>query len=200
MMQRFNTKMRSNVRRSCKRGLEAEFSGIDFLDDFYEMFARRMRDLGTPVYAKKFFEQILSVFPKESFICRVRNQRKIISAAFMTGFRNSIESNWAASLPEGKRLHAGTFMIWQSMCFAAAKGYGLFDFGRSFIGSATYNFKLEWNTQIIPLHWYQWSPLDEKSLNLDRRNPQFRAAIEIWKRLPLSVTKMLGPPIAKCIP
>ena len=53
-----------------------------------------------------------------------------------------------------------------------------------FIGSATYNFKLEWNTQIIPLHWYQWSPLDEKSLNLDRRNPQFRAAIEIWKRLP----------------
>jgi serine/alanine adding enzyme len=200
IMQRFDTKMRSNVRRCCKKGLEAEFGGLEFLDDFYEVFARRMRDLGTPVYTKRFFEQILSTFPEESFICRVRNQQKIVSASFMTGFRNSIESNWAASLPEGRDLKASMFMAWKSMCFAAAKGYRLFDFGRSSIGSPTYNFKLEWNTRIVPLYWYQWSARDEKSLELDRRNPQFRLAIEIWKRLPLSVTKVLGPPIAKCIP
>jgi len=192
--------MRSNVRRCCKKGLEAEFGGLEFLDDFYEIFARRMRDLGTPVYTKNFFEQILSIFPEESFICRVRNQQKIIGASFMTGFRNSIESNWAAALPEGRDLKASMFMAWQSMCFAAAKGYRLFDFGRSTIGSPTYNFKLEWNTRIIPLYWYQWSARDEKTLELDRRNPRFRAAIEIWKRLPLSFTKVLGPPIAKCIP
>jgi serine/alanine adding enzyme len=200
IMQRFDTKMRSNVRRCCKKSLEAEFGGLEFLDDFYEIFARRMRDLGTPVYTKRFFEQILSVFPEESFICRVRSQKTIVSASFMTGFRNSIESNWAASLPEGRDLKASMFMAWQSMCFAAAKGYRLFDFGRSSIGSPTYDFKLEWNTRIIPLYWYRWSPQDEKSVELDRRNPQFRAAIEIWKRLPLSVTKVLGPPIAKCIP
>jgi len=200
IIQRFDTKMRSNVRRCCKKGLEAEFGGLEFLDDFYEIFARRMRDLGTPVYTKNFFEQILSIFPEESFICRVRNQQKIIGASFMTGFRNSIESNWAAALPEGRDLKASMFMAWQSMCFAAAKGYRLFDFGRSTIGSPTYNFKLEWNTRIIPLYWYQWSARDEKTLELDRRNPRFRAAIEIWKRLPLSFTKVLGPPIAKCIP
>jgi serine/alanine adding enzyme len=200
MLQRFDTKMRSNVRRCCKKGLVAEFGGLEFLGDFYKIFAHRMRDLGTPVYAKGFFEQILSVFPKESFICRVRSQQKIVSASFMTGFRNSIESNWAASLPEGKDLKASMFMAWQSMCFAAAKGYRRFDFGRSSIGSPTYNFKLEWNARVIPLYWYLWSPRDEKSIELDRRNPKFRAAIEIWKKLPLPVTKVLGPPIAKCIP
>ena len=26
------------------------------LDDFYEVFAQNMRDLGTPVYAKRFFD------------------------------------------------------------------------------------------------------------------------------------------------
>jgi len=200
MMQRFDTKMRSNVRRCCKKGLEAEFGGAEFLDDFYEIFARRMRDLGTPVYGKRFFEQILSVFPEESFICRVRSQGKIVSASFMTGFQNSIESNWAASLPEGKNLKASMFMAWQSMCFAAAKGYGLFDFGRSSIGSPTYNFKLEWNARIVPLYWYRWSARDEKSTELERGNPRFHAAIHLWKKLPLSVSKVLGPPIAKCIP
>lgn len=200
MMKQFDTKMRTKIRRCCKKGLEAEFGGLEFLDDFYAIFARRMRDLGTPVYTKRFFEQILSVFPAESFICRVRSQQRVVSASFMTGFRNSIESNWAASLPEGKDLKVGTFMAWQSMCFAAAKGYGLFDFGRSFIGSSTYRFKLEWNARIIPLYWYQWSPQDDKPIQLDRRNPQFRAAIEIWKRLPLAVTNVLGPPIAKFIP
>jgi FemAB-related protein (PEP-CTERM system-associated) len=200
IMQRFDTKMRSNVRRCCKKGLQAEFGSVEFLDDFYDIFARRMRDLGTPLYTKRFFEQILSEFPEESFICRVRSQQRIVSASFMTGFRNSIESNWAASLPEGRDLKASMFMAWQSMCFAAAKGYRLFDFGRSSIGSPTYNFKLEWNTRIIPLYWYRWSRRGGKSPDLDRRNPQFRAAIEIWKRLPLSVTKVLGPPIAKCIP
>jgi serine/alanine adding enzyme len=200
MLQRFDTKMRSNVRRSCKKGLQAEFGGLEFLDDFYEIFARRMRDLGTPVYSKKFFEQILAVFPEESFVCRVRAQTKIVSASFMTGFRGSLESNWAASLPEGKELKASMFMAWQSMCFAGQKGYGIFDFGRSSIGSPTYNFKLEWNTRIVPLYWYQWSAGAEKSMELDRRNPRFSAAIELWKRLPLSVTKLLGPPIAKCIP
>lgn len=200
MMKRFDTKMRSNVRRCCKKGLVAEFGTREFLDDFYEIFARRMRELGTPVYTKRFFEQILSIFPEESFICRVRNQQKTVSASFMTGFRNSIESNWASSLPEGRVLKASMFMAWQSMCFAAARGYRLFDFGRSSIGSNTYNFKLEWNTRIVPLYWYQWSAQDGNSLELDRRNPRFHAAIEIWKRLPLSVTKLLGPPIAKCIP
>jgi serine/alanine adding enzyme len=200
IMRQFKTKMRTTIRRCCKNGLAAEFGAVEFLDDFYEIFARRMRELGTPVYAKKFFDQILSVFPNETFICRVRSEKKIISASFMTGFRNSIESNWAASLPEGRFTKASTFMAWQSMCFAAAKGYRQFDFGRSSIDSATYNFKLEWSPRIIPLYWYQWSPQGEKSMELDRRNPQFRAAIELWKRLPLSVTKVLGPPIAKCIP
>lgn len=200
MLQRFDTKMRSNIRRCCKKGLMAEFGGLEFLNDFYEIFARRMRDLGTPVYTRRFFEQILSVFREESFICRVRSRQKVVSVSFMTGFRNSVESNWAASLPEGKDLKASMYMAWQSMCFAAAQGYRRFDFGRSFIGSPTYNFKVQWKATIIPLYWYHWFPRGKKLIELDRRDLRFRTAIEIWKRLPLSVTKVLGPPIAKCIP
>ncbi|MGA8035515.1 MAG: FemAB family XrtA/PEP-CTERM system-associated protein [Candidatus Acidiferrales bacterium] len=200
ILRSFDTKMRSNVRRSCKTGLEAEFGGIEFLDDFYQIFAHRMRDLGTPVYSKKFFEQILKVFPTETFICRVRTTEKIVGASFMTGFRNSIESNWAAALPEGKNLKASMFMAWRSMCYVATKGYTIFDFGRSSIGSPTHKFKLEWNCRTVPLFWYHWSAAPQKATELDRRNPTFSAAINAWKKLPLGISKVLGPPIAKCIP
>jgi serine/alanine adding enzyme len=200
ILRSFDTKMRSNVRRSCKTGLEAEFGGMEFLDDFYAIFARRMRDLGTPVYSKKFFAQILQVFPAETFICRVRFGQKIVSASFMTGFRNSIESNWAAALPEGKNLKASMLMAWRSMCFAASKGYTIFDFGRSSIGSPTHKFKLEWNCRTVPLFWYHWPTTPETTADLDRRNPAFSAAIGMWKKLPLGISKVLGPPIARCIP
>ena len=59
------------------------------------------------------------------------------------------------------------FMAWRCMCFAAAKDYRLFDFGRSSIGSSTYKFKLEWNSRIIPVYWYQWSAQGKKAMELD---------------------------------
>jgi len=37
---------------------------LELLDGFYEVFARNMRDLGTPVYAKNFFHNILEAFPE----------------------------------------------------------------------------------------------------------------------------------------
>src|SRR6185437_11034390 len=95
-MQHLSTKMRTNVRRSLRAGLEAEFGGREFLDDFYEVFCRKMRELGTPPYAKRFFELILTAFPQDAFVCRVRHSRKTVGAAFLTGYGQSIEANWSA--------------------------------------------------------------------------------------------------------
>ncbi len=33
--------------------------------------------------------------------------------------------------------------------------------------------------------------------NLSRMNPRFHAAISTWQRLPVSVTQLIGPPVAK---
>lgn len=199
-MQHLSTKMRTNVRRSLRSGLQAEFAGREFLDDFYEIFCLKMRELGTPPYSKRFFALILSAFPQETFICRVRRSGKTVGAAFLTGYRDSIEANWSACAADAMALRPNMFLFWELLCFAGRKGYRVFDFGRSSIDSGTYRFKEQWNTRVVPLSWNYWSKSGEQVLELNPDNPRYQAAIWIWKHLPLSVTKLVGPAIARCLP
>jgi serine/alanine adding enzyme len=199
-MQHLSTKMRTNVRRSLRSELEAEFGGRELLDDFYEVFCRKMRELGTPPYAKNFFELILSAFPEDAFVCRVRHSGKTVGAAFLTGYRGSIEANWSACASDAMSRRPNMFLFWELLCFAGRKGYRTFDFGRSSIDSGTYRFKQQWNTRVVPLSWNYWSKSGEQALELNPNNPRYQAAIWAWKHLPLSVTKLIGPTIARCLP
>jgi FemAB-related protein (PEP-CTERM system-associated) len=199
-IQHLSTKMRTNVRRSLKLDLEAEFGQRELLEDFYEVFCLKMRELGTPVYSRRFFAAILEHFPKESFVCRVRRRGEIVATGFLTGYRGTMEANWSAASPKAMNLRPNMFLFWQMLCFAGQKGYRIFDFGRSSIDSGTYEFKQQWNTRVIPLHWNYWSATTDGVLELNPANPRYRAAIWAWQRLPLAITKWIGPPIARCLP
>ena len=120
-MQQLVTKMRTNVRRTLKSGLAAEFGGKELLDDFYRMFSLRMRELGTPVYSRKFFETICENFPTETFVCRILHRGTTIGGAFLTGYRNLMEVNWSASDPGVLALRPNMFLFWNLLCFAGQK-------------------------------------------------------------------------------
>lgn len=199
-MSRLSTKMRTKVRRSLKLGLHAEFGEAELLADFYEVFSCKMRELGTPPYSRKFFEAILEKFRGESFICLVRHERKTIAAGFLTGHGSRMEANWSAALPEAMNLRPNMFLFWQMLCFAGQRGYSIFDFGRSSIGSGTYEFKQQWSTRVIPLHWNYWTASGEDVLELNPENPRYRTAIWAWQRLPIGITRWIGPSIARCLP
>ncbi len=200
LLRRLTTKMRTNVRRAMKTGLRAEFGGDELLDDFYEVFGLKMRELGTPVYGKAFFAEILRTFPGESYVCRIRHEGRTVAAAFLTGYRDSVEANWSASPQQFLHLRPNMFMFWSLLCFAGQKGYRVFDFGRSTVGSGTYEFKLQWNTRPQPLFWDYWTPSGAPAPELNPENPRYKLAIWAWRKMPLFLTKLLGPPIARCLP
>ena len=199
-MRRLSTKMRTNVRRSLRLGLEAEFGAEELLNDFYDVFCLKMRELGTPVYSRDFFAAILEQFRGEAFICRVRHNAQTVAAGFLTGWRGVIEANWSAASPKAMKLRPNMFVFWRMLCFAGEKGYRVFDFGRSSVGSGTYEFKQQWNTRVVPLHWNYWNSAGDQVLELNPENRRYRAAIWAWQRLPVSLTKWIGPPIARCLP
>lgn len=199
-MQHLSTKMRTNVRRALKSDLEASFGGQELLPDFYDVFSLKMRELGTPVYSRAFFEGILRHFPEESFICLVRHKQKVVAAGLLTGYRGSIEANWSAASPKAMNLRPNMFLFWQMLCAAGERGYRVFDFGRSSVGSGTYQFKQQWNTRVVPLYWNYWSETGENAMELNPDNPKYRAAIWTWQRLPVFFTKWIGPSIARCLP
>ena len=68
LWERFPSKLRAQIRRPQREHPEVLQGGLEYLDDFYAVFARNMRDLGTPVYSKIFFRNILQTFTDHSKI------------------------------------------------------------------------------------------------------------------------------------
>lgn len=197
----FKPKLRSQVRKGEKNGLTVQDGGGELLDDFYSVFAHNMRALGTPVYGKDIFGLILEAFPKAARIILVRDPHaKPIAGGFLLGFRDRLEIPWASSLREYNHLQSNMFLYWNCLRYACDQGYRVFDFGRSTIGASTFKFKEQWGSKPIPHYWHYYLNGHNELPQLNPDNPKFRLAISMWQRLPLALTRWVGPAIAKHLP
>jgi FemAB-related protein (PEP-CTERM system-associated) len=197
----FSSKLRSQIRRPTKEGMYSRFGREEELDNFYTIFATNMRDLGTPVYSKAFFKNILVEFPEVTWICTLYTKEGIpVGSGFLVGFKDMLEIPWASSIRNYNHLSPNMLLYWNVLKSACEKGYKVFDFGRSTPGEGTYKFKEQWGAKPVQLYWHYWlkngGPLPE--LNPD--NPKYRLAIRIWQKLPVELTRFIGPRIIKNLP
>lgn len=193
-------KLRSQVKRPQKAGAEGASGGRELLPEFYGVFARNMRDLGTPVYALGFFDAILKAFPTQAQITVVRYRGEAVAAGFTLGFRGRLEIPWASANRDYNALSVNMLLYAEVLKRAIADGYTVFDFGRSSIDSGTYRFKKQWDATERQLYWHYALPPGRDVPRLTPNNPKYRLAIAMWQRLPLFVTNRLGPFIVKNLP
>jgi FemAB-related protein (PEP-CTERM system-associated) len=193
------SKLRAQVRRPMREDVTTETGGDELLDDFYQVFARNMRDLGTPVYGRGFFRAVLALCECASIVV-VRHAGRPVAAAFLLGFHGRLEIPWASSLRSANPLGVNMLLYWRCLEFAVEQGYTEFDFGRSSIDSGTHRFKRQWGAAEHPCYWHYWLPegTDIPALNPD--NPKYRLAIRLWQHLPLAVANRLGPSIVRNLP
>ena len=195
----FPSKLRSQIRRAQREGMTVRFGGIECVSNFYNVFCRCMRDLGTPVYSQRFFRAICEEFPSQSRICLVALDGLPVAAGFLYGFRSVLEIPWAASDKRFSRMAPNMLLYSSILEHACQKQYQAFDFGRSSPDTGTYRFKEQWGAAPHQLHWYYWTDGQEVP-QLNPQNPKFEFAIRAWKKLPLSVANLLGPHIVKYLP
>jgi serine/alanine adding enzyme len=201
LMQSFKAKLRSQIRKGGKNNLAVQVGRTDLLDDFFTVFTKNMRNLGTPAYGQRFFSLILETFPKSARIIVVRGQQGIpVAAGFLLGYRDRLEIPWASSLPEFNHLQSNMWLYWNCLKYACDHGYRVFDFGRSTLGGSTYRFKEQWCAKPVPHFWHYYLEGSQTLPRLNPDNPKFRLAIALWRRLPLSLTRLLGPAIIKHLP
>src|SRR5262245_10896941 len=200
LMAAFPSKLRSQIRRPLKEGMIKKIGGAELLDDFYRVFSRNMRDLGTPVYSKRFFRLILHTFPKETAVCSIYLNGTAIAAAFLYTFRDRMEIPWAAADRRHDRLAPNMLLYSSVLEYACLQGCKLFDFGRSTMGSGTYKFKEQWGAKPVPLYWYYWLPKNAALPELNPENPRYQFAISLWRHLPMWLTNTMGPYIVKYLP
>jgi FemAB-related protein (PEP-CTERM system-associated) len=193
-------KVRNQVRKAEKSAIVVESGGAELLGDFYAIFARNMRDLGTPVYGRALFAAILAEFPSEARIHVSRLNGAPVAVALSYQFRDWIEVPSASSLREHRALCPNYLLYWNIITTAIDSGTTVFDFGRSTPGDGTYNFKEQWGATPQPL-WWEYVLAKGQALPADdRHSARYQMTIDLWKRLPLAVATTVGPHLARLIP
>jgi FemAB-related protein (PEP-CTERM system-associated) len=200
MWEVLDRKVRNQIRKAEKSGLSVEDGGAELLDDFYRVFARNMRDLGTPVYARRFFAEVLRAFPDRARVVVVRLGRRPVAAGITYRTGRMVEVPWASSIRDFNSLCPNHLLYWSAIEWATGTGCDTLDFGRSTPDEGTYHFKAQWGAAPVPLYW-EYCLLDGESLpDQSPKNPKFRLAIAAWKRCPLWLANTLGPHVVRGIP
>ncbi|MBF0422533.1 MAG: FemAB family PEP-CTERM system-associated protein [Magnetococcales bacterium] len=190
-------KQRAEVRRGVKLGLtgtvEQEVAGV-----CYDIYSESVHHLGTPVFARRYFAILREVFGDDCDALVVRHQSRPVAAVLNFYFRDQVLPYYGGGIADGRRLGATHFMYWDLMNrSAAARGTKIFDFGRSKVGSGSYDFKKFYGFEPRPLHYAFYLKPGQGMPNISPNNPKYKLFIELWKKLPLGVSRWLGPMLAK---
>lgn len=190
-------KSRAAVRQGIKCGLVAEY-GNHLFDQFYEILARNYRDLGTPVFPRSFFRNLLVNHGDCAQIMVVKTKEGVPTATILTFFyRDRVIPYYAGSLNEFRKLSPNDFKYWELMKYGCENGYRIFDFGRSKEGAGSFDFKRHWGFEPEPLAYQYYLNGIEELPNLSPTNPSYARKIEMWKKLPFFASKSIGPLVAK---
>jgi FemAB-related protein (PEP-CTERM system-associated) len=200
MWEALDRKVRNQIRKAEKSGLVVERGGAELVGDFYDVFARNMRDLGTPVYSRRLFDEVMRVFPDRAQIHVVRLNGLAIAGGLTYRTSQMVQLPWASSLRSYNTLCPNVLLYWDAIQFANESGAGVFDMGRSTPNEGTFKFKAQWGAEPVPLHW-EYQLIEQAELpNVSPANPKYQFAIALWQKLPLAVTLRVGPMIVRAIP
>lgn len=182
---------RKNVVKSQKRNLSVKYSNE--IDDFYQIFAINMHELGSPIHSKIFFNNILKNFPNEAKTQIVSIDSKPIYAAFYLFYKDTLINSWSSSLEKYRNYYPTDFGIWAAIEYGCKNNYNYYDFGRSQRRSSNMEFKERWGAETKNLEYQYFLNKARYIPNNTSENSNRQNFAKVWKRLPLSITRSLGP-------
>ena len=184
-------KQRAVVRKALSGTLTA--AQEDGVDALYRAYSESVRNLGTPVFAKRWFARLRIAFGEGCEVVVIRNGGKPVSAVMSFYHGDTVLPYYGGGTAAARSSGANDLMYWQVMCRAARRGCRRFDFGRSKADTGAFAFKRNWGFEPQWLEYeYRLAPgaqLPEKNPN----NPKYALLIAAWKKLPLPVANLVGP-------
>ncbi len=199
LRRRLRPEVRNRVRKAQKAGLAVVEGGADLIPDCYDVWTLRMRQLGTPCYPRRLFSNLLRLFPDEARVFVVRAGRQTLGAAFTYHFHGLAQCRWAATNVVFNDLAPNMLLYWSALKHYCQAGLRWFDFGRSTIGSSQYEFKRRWGARTLPLYYQYWSPSSQPVELIGPDHPRYRRKVAVWRKLPLRVTRLVGPYLSRSL-
>jgi len=186
------------VRKSLKNGME--WTEDLSVDEFYEIYARSVHQLGTPVFPRELFSLLRSVFPRQCRLFGVRKNKTAIAGVLSLYFRDRVMPYYGGALREFNRDAPNNFMYWNLMAQSCNEGLRSFDFGRSKRGTGSFQFKSSWAMQVDSLPYRYQLVRGKEVPQMSPVDAKFRLPVAAWKKLPFPLTKILGPRLIPWIP
>ena len=199
LLNSFKSTVRNRIKKALNEGFTTRIGGVELLKDFYGVFSANMRDLGSPVHSARLMRNVLDEFPEHARIIVVYRGMEPVASGLLLGINKTMRNPWVSSLKKYAPLSPNMLLYLRMLEYACDHGYRAFDFGRSSPGEGTYVFKEKWGAAPVPLHWH-YIALDGKLPNPESSGKErFEKATHYWKKLPLIVTRIVGPHIRKHI-
>jgi len=190
----FKSKLRSQIRRPQKDGMEFRMGSADYLDHFYHVFSTNMKELGSPVHARAWIASVLDAYGGRAHVGMVYRGAEPVAGGVVIEHRDTVTIPWASALSAYSRSSPNMLLYWGFLRYAADNGFKRFDFGRSTPGEGTYLFKAQWGARPEPLSWYVEGNADAQ--DAAAKPGRIRQAVaSVWSRLPGDVANALGPRI-----
>ena len=188
-------KQRAMVRKGIKEGCVAELDmGVE---RHYTMYSESLRNLGTPVFSRRYLEILREVFGEDCGVLTVTHAGTPIASCRNFYFRDEVLPYYGGGTLAARAVGGNDYMYWEIMERARQRGCRWFDYGRSKIGTGAYDFKRNWGFEPEALHYEYFLVRAREMPNLSPTNPKYGRAIDLWRRMPLGLTQLVGPPLAK---
>jgi FemAB-related protein (PEP-CTERM system-associated) len=188
-------KQRAVVRKAIDRGLSASITTN--IEPFFGLYAESMRNLGTPMFPRRYFRNLQNIFTDSVEILTIYDGETPLCAVLSFVHKGQILPYYAGGGIAARGAGGHDFMYWEVMRRAIGQGLTSFDFGRSKIDTGAYAFKKNWGFEPEPLHYTMRLRAGETAPEHNPLNPKYQLMIKLWKRLPIPVANFIGPHIMR---
>lgn len=190
-------KQRAMVRKGIASGLRSEID--DDVGRLHHAYAESVRNLGTPVFSKSYFRVLKEEFQDSADIVTVVHGGTVLASVLNFYFKDEVLPYYGGGTAAARTLAANDFMYWEVMRRAVERGCRVFDFGRSKVGTGSYDFKRFWGFEPTPLVYEYRLSAGAEIPDVNPLNPKYRLFAQAWRRMPLGLSKLLGPMIVRNI-
>ncbi|UZK66495.1 FemAB family XrtA/PEP-CTERM system-associated protein [Sphingomonas sp. M1-B02] len=191
-------KQRAEVRKALGQDLTVSIgSGAEDAAAHYAVYAESVRNLGTPVFPRRLFAEVLREFGQSADILTVRSGGAAVASVLSLYWKGTVYPYWGGGTAAARTLRANDRMYFELMHHARARGCKRFDFGRSKTGTGAAAFKKNWGFEPQPLTYYERTAEGAAPRDASPLNPKYRMQVAVWSKLPLAVANRVGPWIAR---
>jgi len=191
-------KTRNLVRKALK--FPFQMRAAKGLDTFYDLMLHTYRRLGTPAFPLAFFESIVRNFGPMVDVREVWLDGRAVATSLNFLFREQMHTYYAASSDDAWAMGPNNYMYFEHLLWAGNHGFRVFDFGRSKKGTGPYSFKKHFGATEHPMPYEVLLVKRLDAPNFSPTNPKFDLAVKMWRKMPIPVTKVLGPQLIGLFP